>query len=374
MSENVYKVIEIVGSSKESWEKAAAAAVETTAKHLQDLRIAEVTDMDLQITEGKVVAYRGRGDEGRFATLPEASLTVELLDPNREVVASQAVTTNSFGTASGGFQVPVGRLLGSWSLRASLGGESAIRVEEYKRPTFEVELSDPEAALRLNRPATLGGEARYYFGLPVGSGDVTWQVSREPVYPRWWYWYYSPAAQAQTVAAGTTELDADGRFRFTFEPEADEREAGSRQVTYRYRVNVEVTDEGGETRSASRVFRLGFVAVEARLEAGVSQVDIGGGEGDAARQRGAPAGARRMAAAAARTSSSEGPLSSPSPSSSASTSASSSSSVGMSPSPVRVGAPGRAHEPRGLTSTDRNPPGRGGVCPTCSPDGCSPRA
>ena len=55
---SVYKVIEIIGTSPESWEKAAAAAVEMAAKSLEDLRIAEVKDLDLQIENGKVVNYR----------------------------------------------------------------------------------------------------------------------------------------------------------------------------------------------------------------------------------------------------------------------------------------------------------------------------
>jgi len=58
MSEHMYKVIELVGTSPESWEKAATVAVEEAAKHLKDLRIGEVTEMDMQISEGKVVAYR----------------------------------------------------------------------------------------------------------------------------------------------------------------------------------------------------------------------------------------------------------------------------------------------------------------------------
>jgi hypothetical protein len=58
MAESVYKVVELVGTSTESWEKAAAAAVERAAKSLRDLRIAEVVDMDLQIDNGKVIAYR----------------------------------------------------------------------------------------------------------------------------------------------------------------------------------------------------------------------------------------------------------------------------------------------------------------------------
>ena len=62
MSEHMYKVIELVGTSTESWEKAAASVVEETAKHVKDLRIGEVKTMDLQISEGKVVTYRVKLD------------------------------------------------------------------------------------------------------------------------------------------------------------------------------------------------------------------------------------------------------------------------------------------------------------------------
>ena len=58
MTESVYKVIELVGTSPESWEKAAAAAVDTAAQSLRDLRIAEVIEMDMQIENGKILAYR----------------------------------------------------------------------------------------------------------------------------------------------------------------------------------------------------------------------------------------------------------------------------------------------------------------------------
>lgn len=60
MPESVYKVIELVGTSPDSWEKAAAAAVEKASKSLRDLRIAEITQLDLQIEDGKVRAYRAK--------------------------------------------------------------------------------------------------------------------------------------------------------------------------------------------------------------------------------------------------------------------------------------------------------------------------
>ncbi|MFW6056881.1 MAG: dodecin family protein [Chloroflexota bacterium] len=60
MAEHVYKFIELVGTSTESWEKAAAAAVEAASKTLRDLRIAEVSELDMQLENGKVIAYRAR--------------------------------------------------------------------------------------------------------------------------------------------------------------------------------------------------------------------------------------------------------------------------------------------------------------------------
>jgi flavin-binding protein dodecin len=60
MSDSVYKVIELVGSSPDSWEKAAANAVSMAAKSLRDLRIAEVVELDIQLEDGKAVAYRAK--------------------------------------------------------------------------------------------------------------------------------------------------------------------------------------------------------------------------------------------------------------------------------------------------------------------------
>jgi dodecin len=60
MAESVYKIIELVGTSTESWEKAAAAAVERASKSLRDLRIAEIAELDLMISDGKVEAYRAK--------------------------------------------------------------------------------------------------------------------------------------------------------------------------------------------------------------------------------------------------------------------------------------------------------------------------
>ena len=60
MAESVYKIVELIGTSTESWEKAAAAAISTASKSLRDLRVAEITQLDMSLDEGKITSYRAK--------------------------------------------------------------------------------------------------------------------------------------------------------------------------------------------------------------------------------------------------------------------------------------------------------------------------
>ncbi|MFL6234067.1 MAG: alpha-2-macroglobulin family protein, partial [Thermoanaerobaculia bacterium] len=220
----------------------------------------------LQTVFWKVLAYRGSDGEGPPGALAGETMTVTLRDASSKEVASRTVTTNGFGTASGEFQIPSGRLLGGWSLRTSRASQPAgnelgsawLQVEEYKRPTFEVVLDDPAAPLRPGAPAKLTGRAVYYFGLPVTHGQARWRVTRTPVYP-WWQREHGYSG-GRTVAAGTSAPDADGEIEIAFTPQPEGQDRG--ELTYEYSVSLEVTDEGGETRDADRSFRAGRAAVE----------------------------------------------------------------------------------------------------------------
>ena len=92
---------------------------------------------------------------------------MHLIDPNHQVVATQKVKTNSFGSAPGEFLIPQGRLLGLWQVMTlSPQGGASVRVEEYKRPTFEVTLKEPKEALTkagahvVRSPADMGTKMR----------------------------------------------------------------------------------------------------------------------------------------------------------------------------------------------------------------------
>jgi hypothetical protein len=215
----------------------------------------------------KVIAYVQEANGLERRVEPGAKVEVELYDAGGEQVASQTLETNRHGSAAGEFLLPAGRLLGGWRLQ-SRNNSINIQVEEYKRPTFELEIEDPAAPLKLNREALVAGSARYYFGMPLRQGRVAWRVTREPAWPRW-YWGWRPRTPAQQVAAGEGGLGPDGRFEVRFLPQADPALASlprGREIAYTYKISALLTDEGGETRTAERDFRAGFVAIDAALE------------------------------------------------------------------------------------------------------------
>lgn len=222
----------------------------------------------------KAVLYSGNRRQGQFKTAEKGTkTTVRLYDPNYQVVGTAQVVANEYGTVSGEFKIPTGRPLGNWqiSVESTHHGGTGIRVEEYKRPTFETFITEATEPLRLNKPAKIKGEAKYYFGLPVSSGNVKWRITREAQAPWWWGYYgltwWSPPSPPQTVASGVSALKQDGTFEISFLPSADERKNSDQgnDITYSFNVEAVVTDDGGETRTGNKFFRIGFVSVEATL-------------------------------------------------------------------------------------------------------------
>lgn len=219
----------------------------------------------------KAVGYQGSSQKGNFNTLKAGeSITLSLVDPNGQEITKKTLKLGSYGTASGEFIIPKGRPLGKWFVRSVIpyNHGAQLSVEEYKRPTFEVKLQEAKESLRLNQKAKISGEARYYFGQALTSGQVKWSVQREVVFPWWWrFWgwrFNYQNMQPEIVAKGETRLGKDGYFEFNFLPEADKR--NKKEVTYRFLVTAEILSEDGETRRDSHSYRLGWVAVEAQIE------------------------------------------------------------------------------------------------------------
>ncbi len=109
---------------------------------------------------------------------------------------------------------------------------------------------------------------RYYFGLPVTSGHVAWRVTRQPELPWWWRWwgFAGGSTEAQPIASGTTTLAVDGKFQRRLHARPPTSSDKAKGLTYLYRLEADVTDDGGETRTGERTVRLGWSAVEALAE------------------------------------------------------------------------------------------------------------
>lgn len=209
----------------------------------------------------KLISFKGIDSD--YKVLPRRSIELRFKDPNGELIDSLILETNEFGSASASFTVPEGRVLGEYRVQTN-GGSAILRVEEYKRPTFEVAVHSPEAGAVLNSPVTVKGKADYYFGMPVSEGRVSWRVVRKPQWPVWWYWWQPQKSYTLEVAVGETSLDTDGAFSITFLPEADP-ELDDKDITWRYEITASVTDSGGETRTGLATINLGYCSVKADI-------------------------------------------------------------------------------------------------------------
>lgn len=219
----------------------------------------------------KLISYKGIFSKGKVKTLAQQPVTVQLIDVNGKEVAVVHGVTNSLGTFSGEFTVPAGKALGNWQIRSSTNGFSALRVEEYKRPTFYSELKDSETPLRLERPAFINGIAKYYFGAPVTSGFAKWKVTRTAMRPFWWFWDWGVHQTPFVVASGDAALNSQGEYQFQFLPKGDLKiEHRDGNLKYQFEVEVTLTDSGGETREVRRSYLIGDSSVEVEFHSDVN--------------------------------------------------------------------------------------------------------
>jgi hypothetical protein len=222
---------------------------------------------------GQMIHFKGicldvDQEQNTYRLLPREKVGVALRDVNNQEVSSLELVTNDFGSFSGTFVAPSDRLTGSMSLVAlHPSGYATVRVEEYKRPKFQVSLQMPENEYRLNDRVELAGEALAYTGAPIDLAKVSFRVVREVRYPGWWLYWFGGSSRNETreIAHGTLETDESGRFRIVFKAIPDLKISPSSNPVFSYKVQAEVTDNSGETRGAETHVRLGYAAIQARM-------------------------------------------------------------------------------------------------------------
>lgn len=236
-----------------------------------------VTDRGIH-RPGQIVFYKGimaGGDqaEARYSAIAGAPVEVILRDANGREIAKANHTTSASGSFHGNFPIPAGCLPGQWSIQAQgagVGGATGVRVEEYKRPKFQVKLAAPGKSVPLGGEASLTGKAETYTGLAVADATVRWRVERTVRFPIWCRWFFPGLpfdAGAQRVARGTAKTDAAGSFTIGFPARPDRSVPKESLPVFSYRVVADVTDPGGETRSDERSVNLGYTEVEASVSA-----------------------------------------------------------------------------------------------------------
>ena len=173
--------------------------------------------------------------------------TVVFKDSNWQEVASQNFTTNEFGSLDGSFVIPNNVSNGYFQINNE-SGSLGFKVEEYKRPTFEITFENPDKSFKLNEEVELSGSVKAYAGFGLDNVNYKYTVVRRTYFPYryWWFKNYSDNEKQITFGEGTT--DEKGNFHISFNLIPDEKDKGELPV-YEYIVTVDVTNAQGETQS-----------------------------------------------------------------------------------------------------------------------------
>ncbi len=216
-------------------------------------------------------------EDDSFKLLTEHKTKIIFYDVNHKVIGEKELVTNEYGAVDGSFHIPEGLLNGSMSLRNEYGSHS-IRVEEYKRPTFEVLLQQPKTTLKLGEEVVVKGEAKTFNQLPVENSTVRYRVERVEWTP--FYWFYMSPNAPEEIASGESQTDADGNFEIPFIARKSEFKTASWR-NYQFRVFVDVVTPAGETRSdeinisiGDQLFFLKINAPQSMLTNELSKVNV----------------------------------------------------------------------------------------------------
>ena len=184
-----------------------------------------------------------------------------LEDPNSEDVDSIVVVTNEFGSFSGKFKLPQNRLTGEFSIYDdSTDEEFSFSVEEYKRPTFEVQYEKQKGTYRLYDSITVTGTAKAYAGNNIDGALVKYRVNRVARFPYPWLlwgrgWFSS---SPQEIAHGEVKTDANGKFNIKFLALPDKGIDKKYEPVFDYSITSDVSDINGETRTGQTQLSVGY--------------------------------------------------------------------------------------------------------------------
>jgi len=208
---------------------------------------------------GQIVYFKGviyEGNRKDAEVLSNQSTTVKLFDSNRQLVGELQVKTNAFGSYHGSFILPQGKLNGNFLIKDDFGSIN-IQVEEYKRPSFQIEMNVIDEQYALNQAIPISGTIKNYSGFHLGNTPLKYRIIRKATFPYWpIYRSYFPSIPEQEIAQGALLTDEKGEFHFEFIARNDEKVKPEWQSVFHYTIYIEATAENGESQQISEVIKI----------------------------------------------------------------------------------------------------------------------
>ena len=185
---------------------------------------------------------------------------ITLYDANDEEISTQTFKTNEFGSYNGSFILPNGKLNGQFSLQIdedNVDSYKEFRVEEYKRPKFEVTFEPIKDEYKYGQTIELKGKAVMFSGVPLSNATVNYEIKKRNI--RWMYfWWFPRGNDNENSILGDVKTNEKGEFTIKIDLKKDETLEGI-QVD-NYEINASVTDINGETQSATENVKVASVS------------------------------------------------------------------------------------------------------------------
>ncbi len=209
--------------------------------------------------------------KGLPSIITKKKLTVQMNDANGQKVSSLELVTKDFGTCNGSFTAPTSGLLGQMGIQSvgnNTQGYIDFRVEEYKRPRFEVTVDTLKGAYRLNDKVEITAIAKNFAGNAVDGASVKYRVTRSARYPYldyYWSRWFRPSS-SQEIEHGESVTDAEGKCKINFMALPDKTIDPATKPLFDYTVSIDVTDITGETHNFQKSVSVGYIALLADIE------------------------------------------------------------------------------------------------------------
>ncbi|WP_332021515.1 alpha-2-macroglobulin family protein [Kaistella sp.] len=203
----------------------------------------------------KVIATAFNGESKKENVVSKSKLNIILNDANGEELSKQQLVTNEFGSVNGSFTLPQGKLNGEFSIEVDnddedsdyvIDGTKYFRVEEYKRPKFDVTFEPVKDEYKYGQTIEVKGKAMMFSGVPLSNATVNYEIKKQNI--RWrYFWWYPRGNDNENSILGEVKTNEKGEFTIKLDLKKDETLEGI-QID-NYQINASVTDINGETQS-----------------------------------------------------------------------------------------------------------------------------